>query len=98
MVIERQGLSDITDTERAFIAACLDHNLRIAGDDNHPKTLISFHYGVGFVFEKPNGSLWRIAKCFPKRHEAFAVTIDGLHSELWGPGKRVKVPELYLSK
>ena len=96
MAMERGLYFDASETEQVWIEACMAHNRHQAGERNNPQPLFNFQYGEGFVFERPNGTLWRIAKVFPKQQQAFVTTLDGRHSELWNGGRMVKVPSLYL--
>ena len=96
MAIEKGFYADMSETEKAWVETCMAHNRHQAGKYNNPQPLLNFQYGEGFLFELPNGSLWRVKKVFPKEQQAFVTSVDGRHAQLWDPTRRVKVPQLYL--
>ena len=96
MVMERSSISDASEREQVWIETCIRHNIHQAGENNHPQALFNFQYGEGFIFERPNGSLWRVRKVFPREQQAFVTTLDGLHGELWYASRMVRIPTLYL--
>src|SRR3990167_6192445 len=96
MVMERSVLVDASEEEREWIEICMRHNIHQAGKYNNPQPLLNFQYGEGFIFERPNGTLWRVHKVFPKQQQAFVQTLEGNRAELWSGGRMVRIPQLYL--
>ena len=96
MAMERGRFAHMNEAEVTWIETCMRYNISQAGKDNHPQPLLNFQYGIGFLFELPNGTLWRVRKVFPKEQQAFVTSVDGNHAQLWNPTRRVKVPQLYL--
>ena len=94
--MERGHIIEMSEREQEWIETCMRHNRHQAGKYNNPQPLLNFQYGEGFLFERPNGILWRITKVFPKEQQAFVISLDGRHSELWSGGRMVKIPQLYM--
>ena len=90
-----RDLGNADAIEKAFIEACIRHNQHQAGEKNRPQPLMNFQYGVGFVFERPNGMLWRVERVFPREQQAFMQTLDRKHTELWDGGRMVQLPSIY---
>ena len=91
----RELLSNATETERAFVEACIRHNEHQAGEKNRLQPLINFQYGEGFVFEKDDGTLWKIESVLPRNQRARVLSLDGRFSELWHGARMVKLPTIY---
>ena len=87
-----RDLDDANAIEKAFIEACIRHNQHQAGEKNRLQPLINFQYGVGFVFEKDDGTLWKIESVLPRNQRARVLSLDGKFSELWHGARMVKLP------
>ena len=90
-----RDLGNADAIEKAFIQACIRHNQHQAGEKNRLQPLINFQYGVGFVFEKDDGTLWKIESVLPKNQRARVLSLDGKFSELWHGARMVRLPNIY---
>ena len=47
------------------------------------------------MFEKDDGTLWKIESVLPRNQRARVLSLDGRFSELWHGARMVKLPTIY---